>query len=111
MSDTRTNWLQLILSVIGMAGIVVVAYVSMSTQAAVQGEQIKQIQSETRTLTSSTEHNAEHIRLSERAMDGLAPVVNAIKATSDSNAIKLDALLLRGRVSDTRLVSTCEENR
>ena len=117
MSDTRSSWVQ-----VGIAGLVVVGaiigvWLSMSTESAVHGEQIRRIKEDAYRLESSFQkcadglaeedrHNAEHIRLAERGIDGLVPVVKAIKEIADSNALKLDALLHRDRIANTRLVST-----
>ena len=111
MSDTRTNWVQ-----VGFTGLAIIAAVfitgsSMSTESAVRGEQIRDIQEDARDPESDGKKNAERIRLVEREVDGLGPAVQAVKDIADSNALKLDALLNRGRVSNNGLVSAREEDR
>lgn len=115
MSSKRINWVQPVVSVAGIAGVLLVSYVTMNTQSAVRGEQIRRIQDDARRMEATFEKcagglkesdkaNATRIRLIEREVDGLGPVVKAIKEISDSNSMKLDALLNRGRVLNNGLV-------
>lgn len=91
-----------------VAGAIFGVWLSMSNESAVRGEQIKHMQTGAQRRLLDIEHNENHVRLAERDIDGLIPVVKAIKQISDGNSLKLDALLLRCRVSNGGIVSGCD---